>query len=236
MKSIIHLVIASAALVTSSLASENIRQDSGLVGPGRYAPVKKEVSPQEDEKIKAIIGDPERAKVLAPDATLEDLDNYYTVPCYATGYVEEIFDKVQKAQASPESIREVQQLLPEGKLLSVHRFDKSETLEGSPAQITTTVRRTKDEVIGQESVIRVVAPKSGFLVDVKIFQDLLKAEKPQVSVKETEMSPEELAIQVSKLNVVDGKVHVAVHSDKEDLPLEGDSPAKAVSQVISLHD
>ncbi len=221
------LLLALSIFSSAAMAIDDYRQDSGLVGPSHYA---KNKTSQENPDVKALQVIQEKHKdTLKTDVKLKELDDYFSDPAEDTGFTREIFAAFKGTKGESPVIASAQQKLPDDKLLAVHKFQGDKTVEGIPVQITQNATLDSKGTQKHEATTTVVAEKSGFKITFKQTLDLLNGGKPIISLTEEEIKDEGS----SQPAVINGVLHVAIYSDKEDIPTTT-GPTSAIRQIFNL--
>jgi hypothetical protein len=158
-------------------------------------------------------------KFIQTDVTLEELDKEFKHPTKALSYLKDIFETFEGTKGENSTIEKAKKILPEDKLLCVHKYLGDKTTDGTPAQIT--VKATLDNKMVQEYEVKttVEAEKSGWKITFSQTIDLLTGDKPKINLKEEKLEDgEEKQKTIEPKKITDGIMHVAVYSNKNDLP------------------
>jgi hypothetical protein len=216
-----------APLNTAIFASDDYRHDLGLVGPNRYQKVKT-VGKANETDFQEIQRNNEQT--LKTDVSLQDLDRVFAYPTSGKGYVTDIFNQFKGTQGENPVIEAAQEILPEGKVLCVHRFHGDKTEEGHPVQLTLKATVDKEKVQTYEAQTTVVGEKSGFKFTFKQTINLMTGGKPTISLKEEEVKAND---KKETQPITNGVMHVAIYSAKKDIPTSTGATS-AIRQKFNL--
>lgn len=218
-------LLSMIALTNNSWGTDKYHHDSNLVGPGHYA---RETKKENQQVIEAI--QKKNADTLKTDVTQANLDKFFCHPTQGTGFTKEIFASFKGTRGENEVIAQAQKMLPEGKLLAVHKFEGDKTEEGTPVQMIIKSTVNKDTVQEYEALTTVIAQQSGFKITFKQSVNLKTGEKPKISLKEEAIKEGE---EVDLPEITNGMMNVAIYSGERDIPTSTGSTS-AIRQKFNL--
>lgn len=201
----------------ASLRKEDDDKDGQYTRPGTSLVVKSGSSGGYSQAVQELLV--KHAEVLKPATTLSKLDRFFCgKPTSALGFARSIFDLFANKKSDLTITDQALQFLPRDFILSVHKFQKTQTKQGLPAITTQKAELTNGTPTKYNGLLKYQTEDEGkgITFDIEVEFDLTGSTPPVLSVaKETptgEKSHEKDDFAKELESLEKGVTHVAIYA------------------------